>query len=128
MEGNPEILLLDDEEIVCKRLKPALEKEGYRVETYTKSTEAKKRLEEKRFDIVITDLKMSDIDGMELFQYIKDNWPGTQVIIISAFATIEVTRMALQAGVRDVISKPFKISHLKEIINSIAAEMKRGVE
>lgn len=117
-----EILVLDDEEIVCTRLKPVLEKAGYIVETYTDSLKAKKRLEEHCFDIVVTDLKMSNVDGMELFRFAKDKWPKCEVIIISGFVTVEVTRGALRAGVRDIISKPFKIRRLKEVIDEITAQ------
>lgn len=117
------ILVLDDEEIVCTRLKPALEKEAYLVETFIDSQLAKERLETERFDIVITDLKMSPFDGMELFAFIKEKWPETRVIIISGFATINVTREAFQAGVRDVIAKPFKIAQLKDLVNKVAAEI-----
>lgn len=118
-----EILVLDDEEVVCTRLKPALEKNGYRVETFTDSRLAKQRLEEHQFHIVVTDLKMAGIDGMELYQFIKDKWPKTRVIIISGFATVDITRAALQAGVRDIIAKPFKISQLKELIDKISSEI-----
>jgi DNA-binding NtrC family response regulator len=124
MEKQLEILVLDDEEIVCARLKPALEKEGYHVETFTDSRQAMQRLEESFFDIVVTDLKMAELDGMELFQRVKDKWPETKVIIISGFATVEVTRKAFQAGVRDVIAKPFKIGQLKELIKRVATEVK----
>ena len=118
-----EILILDDEEIVCTRLKPALEKNGYQVETFTDSVLAKKRLEEHPFNIVVTDLKMAGIDGMELFRFVKEKWPETRVIIISGFATVDITRAALQEGVRDIISKPFKISQLKELIDRVSAEI-----
>lgn len=122
-ERQLEILVLDDEEVVCTRLKPALEKNGYRVETFTDSGLAKQRLEEHQFHIVVTDLKMAGIDGMELFNFIKNKWPKTKVIIISGFATVDITREALQAGVRDIISKPFKISQLKDLIDRISAEI-----
>jgi DNA-binding NtrC family response regulator len=118
-----EILVLDDEEIVCSRLKPALEKSGYVVETYTDSLKAKRRIEEHRFDIVITDLKMANIGGMELFRFAKEKWPDTEVIIISGFATVDITREALRSGARDIIPKPFKISHLKEIVDQIVDEI-----
>jgi DNA-binding NtrC family response regulator len=117
-----EILVLDDEEIVCTRLKPALEKDGYIVETFTDSRQAKKRLEMHRFHIVVTDLKMAGIDGMELYEFIKRKWPETRVIMISGFATVDVTRAALQAGVRDIIAKPFKINQLKNLIDEVSAE------
>jgi DNA-binding NtrC family response regulator len=122
MKKQVEILVLDDEPIVCTRLKPALEKEGYRVETFTDSKAAKQRLEEKPFDIVVTDLKMAEIDGLALLRFIKKTSPETRVIIISGFATVDVTREAFQAGVRDVIAKPFKISQLKDLIKRVADE------
>ena len=123
MDRQLEILVLDDESIVCARLKPALEKEGYYVETFTDSREAKKRLDDRRFDIVVTDLKMANVDGMELYRFVNEKWPDTKVIIISGFATIDVAREALQAGVRDVIAKPFKIGQLKDLINQVSSEI-----
>ena len=128
MDKQIEILVLDDEEIVCARLKPALEKEGYRVQTFTDSRKARECLETRSFDVVVTDLKMAEIDGMQLFQYIKDKWPSTKVIIISGFATVEVTREAFQAGVSDVIAKPFKISQLKALIKRVAGESESSGE
>ena len=128
MERQLKILILDDEEIVCTRLKPTLEKAGYLVETFIDSREAKKALEHEQFDIVVTDLKMANIDGMELFRFVKDKWPETEVIIISGFATIDVTRAALQAGVRDIIPKPFRISQLRDLINEVASEIKQTRE
>jgi len=123
MDRRLKILILDDEEIVCTRLKPTLEKTGYDVEVFTDSVQAKQLLENERFDIVVTDLKMAHIDGMELFRFAKEKWPGIEVIIITGFATVDITRAALQAGVRDVITKPFRISRLKDLINQIAAEI-----
>jgi DNA-binding NtrC family response regulator len=118
-----EIMIIDDEEIVGTRLKPTLEKEGFVVETFIDSREAKKRLEEHRYDIVVTDLKMAEVDGMELFRFVKEVHPATEVILISGFVTVEVTRAALQAGVADVIQKPFRISRLKEVIHTIAGRI-----
>ena len=122
MNTNLKILILDDEEIVVTRLKAALEKEGYVVETFIDSRNAKQRIEENKYDIVVTDLKMANIDGMQLFHLVKDKYPETEVILISGFATLKVVKDALQAGVRDVIAKPFKISQIKELINKIAKD------
>lgn len=119
MNTKLKILVLDDEEIVVTRLKATLEKEGYIVEIFTDSGLAKERIEECKFDIVVTDLKMANIDGMQLFQFVKQKWPDTEVILISGFATLKVVKEALQAGVRDVIAKPFKISQIKDLINKI---------
>ena len=118
------ILVLDDEEIVVTRLKAALEKDGYIVETFIDSRLAMERIEQNKFDIVVTDLKMANIDGMQLFQFVKQKYPDTEVILISGFATLDVVKNGLQAGVRDVIAKPFKISQIKELINKIAVDMR----
>ena len=119
MNSKLKILILDDEEIVVTRLKASLEKEGYAVESFTDSSKAKKCIENNKFDIVVTDLKMANIDGMQLFRFIKEKWPDTEVILISGFATLDVARKALQEGVRDIIAKPFKISQIKELIKKI---------
>jgi len=124
MSTKLRILVLDDEEIVVTRLKATLEKEGYIVETFIDSRLAKKRIEENRFDIVVTDLKMANIDGMQLFHFVKEKYPDTEVILISGFATLKVVKDALQAGVRDVIAKPFKISQIKDLINKIANDIR----
>jgi DNA-binding NtrC family response regulator len=124
MDSNLEILVLDDEPIVCARLKPSLEKEGYRLEIFTDSRSAMERLEEKSFDIVVTDLKMPGVDGMAVLKFVKQRWPKTRVIIISGFATVDVTREAFQTGVHDVIAKPFKIAQLKDLIKRVAAELR----
>jgi len=124
MTPNLKILILDDEEIVVTRLKAALEKEGYIVETFIDSRIAKKRIEENKFHIVVTDLKMANIDGMQLFHFVKEKYPDTEVIIISGFATLKVVKDALHEGVRDVIAKPFKISQIKDLINKIANDIR----
>ncbi len=128
MDKPLEILVVDDEAIVCARLKPALEKDGYAVETFTDSGAARKRLDEHKFDIVVTDIKMAEVDGMELLTFVGEKWPKTRVIIISGFATIDVTREAFQKGVCDVLAKPFKIRQLKELIARVASEIEGGGE
>jgi len=120
MNARLEILVLDDEAIVCTRLKSALEKAGYVVETFVDSRQAKDRIEQHCFNIIVTDLKMANIDGMQLFQLAHERWPDCETIIITGFATVEVTREALHKGVRDVIAKPFKIADFIKIIDQIA--------
>ena len=124
MNPKLEILVLDDEEIVCTRLKASLEKAGYAIEVFTDSREAKNRIEQHEFDIVVTDLKMAHIDGLQLFQLAHDKWPDCEIILITGFATVEVTREALHKGVRDVIAKPFKIADFIRIIDQLADRIK----
>jgi DNA-binding NtrC family response regulator len=110
------ILILDDEPIVSKRLKPSLEKKGYEVETYTESPEALHRIKERDFDIVITDLKMEGLSGMEILSEVKKRSPKTEVIVITGFATMETAKESFQKGVMDFLAKPFKLGEIIEVI------------
>jgi len=115
--GRPvELLILDDESLVGQRLKPALEKEGYRVEAFTRPKEAMTRLEEKDFDIVVTDIRMEDLDGMEILSRIRQKSPQTKVIMITGYATLELAHESLNKGAFDFIAKPFRIGTMRDTI------------
>jgi DNA-binding NtrC family response regulator len=111
-----QIMILDDEEIVGKRLKTALEKSGYEVEIFQDSREAVARIADKDFDIVVTDIRMDEIDGMQVLELVLEKSDRTKVIIITGYATVEVAREALTRGAFDFIAKPFKPNDLREII------------
>jgi len=110
------ILLLDDEPIVLKRLKPALEKAGYEVEAFSRSLEASDRIMETEFDIVITDLKMEGLDGMQFLTQVKTRSPATEVIVITGFATMETAKESFKKGVFDFLAKPFKLGEIQEVV------------
>ena len=117
------IMVIDDEEIVGKRLKPALEKRGDIIESFVNSKKALMRLGEAHFDIVITDIRMDEIDGLEVLDYIKSHSKDTKVIMITGYATVEVAREALAKGAFDFIAKPFKPEDLRVIISKAAKEL-----
>ncbi len=119
------VLVLDDEPIVGSRIKPSLERAGYEVEVMTDSQQAMARIRDVRFDIVVTDFKMSRVSGLDLLQAQKRLWPDTEVIIITGYATMETARQAAECGVFDFIPKPFRLRDLKEVIGR-AAEQVRG--
>lgn len=119
------ILILDDERIVCDRLKPALEKLGFVVEAYTDSERAVTRLTEQRFDVLVTDLKMPGIGGMDVLTFARENCVSTKVIVITGFATTDTAERALAQGAVEFIPKPFKMSHLRDLIVRIAGEPRR---
>lgn len=114
-----QILILDDEPIVCKRLRPAFQKAGYEVETFTDSASAMARIEQKRFDIVITDLKMEGTDGMELLARVKEIAPATNVIVITGFATTETAKESFRKGAFDFVAKPFKLSDILDTVRRL---------
>jgi DNA-binding NtrC family response regulator len=122
-EMKTRILILDDEPIVCKRLKPTFEKLGYEVEVFVDSTLAMARIKETDFDIVITDLKMKGIDGLQFVDAVKSKSPDTEVIVITGFATMETAKESFKLGIFDFVAKPFKISEIRELVEK--AELKR---
>ncbi len=116
MKKQYEILVLDDEPIVGDRLKPVLEAEGYGVEVFVDPREALERLSAKAFDIVITDVRMADIDGIKVLERVKEQSERTKVLIITGYATVELAREALSKGVFDFIAKPFKMQDIREMV------------
>ncbi len=124
--GRLRILVLDDEPIVCKRLKPTFEKMGYDVETFTDSTAALRRLRESVFDIVITDLKMEGADGIQVLMGAKESCAATKVIVITGFATQETARESQRRGAIEFIAKPFKISDIAACVKRIEEQRQQG--
>ena len=116
MSQKARILILDDEPIVGDRLKPALEKAGYDVETQTDSQAAIDKLARTRYDVLITDLKMSGPSGLDVLRFVKEHTPSTRVIVITGYATAEQARESMKGGAVDFIAKPFRISQLRELI------------
>ncbi|MFA6220677.1 MAG: response regulator [Desulfomonilaceae bacterium] len=118
------IMVLDDEPIVCKRLKPALEKQGYEVDTFTQSSDAMERIKDINYDIIITDLKMKGVDGMQLLTEAKQRSPKTEVIVITGFATMETAKESFHKGVFDFIAKPFKLSEIQDVVTRAEAKIR----
>jgi len=121
--GKLQLMILDDEPIVGKRLKPALTKYGFEVEVFEDPTKALARLQEKEFDIVVTDLRMEDIDGIQILEHIMSNCKNTRVILITGYATVEVAREALVKGAFDFVAKPVKPKDLRAVINKAALSL-----
>jgi len=116
MEKIYSVMILDDEPIVCERLRSTLEKINLDIETFTDPNEAMKRFADKKFHVLITDLKMKELDGLEVLKLVQKVSPETRVIIITGFATVEKAREALKIGAYDFIAKPFKLSQLRDLV------------
>ncbi len=114
--GGNKIMVIDDEKIVGDMSKLSLEQEGYTVETFLSAEPALKRLQEEEFDVVVTDLKMRGIDGMEVLRTVKKLYPKTKVIMITAFANLDAAIEALRGDVHDFFPKPVRIKELKASI------------
>lgn len=116
MTSNLRVMVIDDEKIVGKRLKPALSKSGYEVEIFEDAHQALERFAEQPMDIVVTDIRMDEIDGIEVLERVLVIAPRTKVIIITGYATVEMAREALTKGAFDFIAKPFKPDDLRSTI------------
>ncbi len=121
--GKLQVMILDDEPIVGKRLKPTLTKAGFEVEFFESPTEALSRIAEKEFDIVVTDLRMEEVDGIHVLEHIMERCKNTRVILITGYATVEVAREALVKGAFDFIAKPFKPKELTAVVNKAALSL-----
>ncbi len=123
-----DILLLDDEPIVGKRLKPALDKIGCDVEVFQDPIAAVERIKQKEFDIVVTDIRMDEMDGMQVLEYVREKSPRTKVIMITGYAMIALAREAMEKGAFDFIAKPFKPDDLRKVIAKAAEALGSSID
>lgn len=122
------VLLLDDEPIVGRRLKPALDKIGCQVEVFEDPREAVARIDEKEFDIVVTDIRMEGMNGIQVLEHVQQKWPRTKVILITGYAKMDLAREAMGKGVFDFIAKPFRPDDLRQIIARAAEALGVSIE
>ncbi|MBI4843425.1 MAG: response regulator [Nitrospirae bacterium] len=101
------ILVIDDEEIIRKSFQKILTPEGFEVKLASSGHEGISSLQKESFGVVLLDLKMPDMDGMDVLKEIKENWPETKVIIVTGYSTPEAKEEALRLGASDHIDKPF---------------------
>ena len=116
MPGPRRLLVIDDEAIVGKRLLQVFGKMGFTVEVFDNPVQAMEAAATRHFDIVVTDLKMENMDGMEVLTKVRQLHPSTRVIIITGYAQPETAEEAFKLGVFDFIPKPFRLEQLKESI------------
>jgi two-component system response regulator PilR (NtrC family) len=107
------ILVVDDEESIREFLEIMLKKEGYEVSTCEDGAKAIEILKKKTFDMVISDMQMPHITGLELLKHVKENYPELLFMIITAFGTTETAVEAMKMGAYDYLTKPFKIDEVR---------------
>ncbi|MDW7644130.1 MAG: sigma-54 dependent transcriptional regulator [Desulfuromonadales bacterium] len=110
--ASKRIMLIDNEEGLCRMMEAILTDNGYAAKAYTRSFEAVEEFKGSDWDLVISDVKMPGMDGLEVLQRIKEKSPSTPVIMITAFATVEMSIQALRRGAYDILTKPFEPEEL----------------
>lgn len=117
------ILVVDDEESIREFLEIMLKKEGYEVSTAEDGLKAKEILQKKSFDMVISDLQMPNMTGIELLKHVKDSYPDVVFMLITAFGTTETAVEAMKMGAYDYVTKPFKIDEVRmNIANALRSK------
>ncbi len=112
----PNLLIVDDEDSYRSVLKVVFEKEGYTVQTAKSGLEALKLIEDGRCDLVVSDVRMPDMDGIALLSAVREILPDLRVVLMTAFGTLETAREAFKLGADDFIQKPFQNDELKLIV------------
>lgn len=110
------ILVIDDEDSMCNFMEIMLTKEGYEVASTTSGIDGVERLRGQNFDVVIADLSMPEISGMEVLSEIKSFKGDQEVIMMTAFASVETAIEAMKQGATDYVTKPFKVDEIKLVI------------
>lgn len=118
----PHILVMEDDFTVAKGLEMVLSEEGYGVDLAETGRLAMEAFEQKRFDLLVADLRLPDINGMEVIKQIKSKKPETEVVVITGFGTTSIAVEAMKLGVHDFLPKPFTEDQIKEAINAALKE------
>jgi ATP-dependent Lon protease len=122
-----QILVVDDEEIARTNLEYILRKEGHQVATAANGLEALEKVKAHEFDVVLTDLKMEKMDGIQLLESVKQIAPHTEIVMVTGYATVSSAVDALKKGAAHYLSKPIKLDELRDTVRSIV-EKKRHMQ
>jgi DNA-binding NtrC family response regulator len=113
----PNILVVEDKDSMRNMLYDTLTEEGYRVDSANDGRQALDLVENKSYDLVLTDLRMPEVDGLEVLSRVKEVDAETSVIVMTAFGTIEDAVSAMKCGAYDFLTKPFDTEHLCVLVN-----------
>ena len=110
------ILIVEDEFIARENLEHILQKEDYQILALESGVEALKELEKNEFDLVMTDLRMQQVDGMQVLERTRELYPDTEVIMITGYATVSTAVEAMQKGAYHYLAKPYKIDEVRILV------------
>jgi len=119
------LLIVEDEDTLCKSLQRVFSKEGYEVDRADSAESAFKLLERNSYDLIITDIILPGISGIELMTKYRETNPAQKVIIITAYASLTTAVEALKAGASDFIIKPLMHDEMKRAVSRVLDKPER---
>src|SRR2546428_8254071 len=128
MREPPKILVVDDEESVVVTIKAILQLDGYDVTTATTFGDAERLVRERTFDLVLTDLRLDDGDGIEILRTIQQRSPDTVTIMLTGYASLESAIQSLRAGAYDYLVKPSEVEELRNTVTRGVERRRLGLE
>lgn len=120
------VLIVDDERNIRLTLSRSLESLGVQIENAVNGEEALQKLQEDEFGLLLLDLKMPGIDGMDVLHHVQERWPKTRVIVITAHGTIDSAVEAMKDGAVDFIQKPFSPAEIRELVTKVLKRRQAG--
>ncbi|NHZ46139.1 response regulator, partial [Nitratidesulfovibrio liaohensis] len=121
------VLVVDDEPIARDNVAHVLAREGYAVDTAANGEEALARLAQRRYDCIVTDLKMDRMDGMQLMEAARRVAPDTRIVVVTGYATVDTAVQALKTGAVQYLSKPIDIAELRATVREALADRTQGL-
>jgi len=127
-ESVATILIVEDEDIARRNLEHILRKQGYEVIAANSGSKAVDLLRQREFDLVLTDLKMEKVDGMQVLAKSRELHPYTEVIVITGYATVDSAVAAMKEGAYHYIAKPYKIDEIRQIVGQALTKRRLQLE
>ena len=122
MADKSRVLVVDDEDALRMVLSSELSSSGYEVATASDGDEAITVIQNKRFDLVLLDIKMPKVDGFEVLKFVKKNFPAMKVIMLTGFADLKNAIESKKHGAEDFVSKPYDLVDLLTTIERVLSE------
>jgi two-component system response regulator HydG len=122
--NDAKLLIVDDERIALKNLEHVMAKEGYEITSTQSGPNALKLLDEQQFDVVLTDLRMEKVDGLQILRKCRELYPDTEVIMITGFATLQSAVDTMKQGAFHYIAKPFNLDEVRKVVKEAVEKVR----
>ena len=113
------LLIVEDEDTLCASLQRVLQREGYEVDIAASAEDALTLLESRAYDLILCDIILPGISGIELLQQYRQRSPGQKVVIMTAYASMDTAKQALAAGASEFVLKPLTHDELKAVVRRV---------